>query len=303
MAAEMKHRLGVSYRKICDFLETYCHLKACPAAFIRAEQRLAELAKPTYELLLDALRQSNVVHADETGWRIGRLSAWLWVFSSKSTTIYAIRQSRAHEVPQEILGPNFDGYLIVDGLKSYDVLDVAKGRCNGHLLRRCKALRDLVPGKEQKHIAALSDLLKEAIDLAQRREELSADGYARRVQEIENRLDAWLEANLRKHSLSPELDRLDAHVRAHRGEWLVFLHDPAVPPTNNHAEQMLRPSVITRKLGGCNKNLLGALVHSILSSLMVTCHRQGKRFLDLASKLWQSNEPQAIPLDTVPRAG
>jgi transposase len=303
MAAEMKHRLGVSYRKICDFLETYCHLKACPAAFIRAEQRLAELAKPTYELLLDALRQSNVVHADETGWRIGRLSAWLWVFSSKSTTIYAIRQSRAHEVPQEILGPNFDGYLIVDGLKSYDVLDVAKGRCNGHLLRRCKALRDLVPGKEQKHIAALSDILKEAIDLAQRREELSADGYARRVQEIENRLDAWLEANLRKHSLSPELDRLDAHVRAHRGEWLVFLHDPAVPPTNNHAEQMLRPSVITRKLGGCNKNLLGALVHSILSSLMVTCHRQGKRFLDLASKLWQSNEPQAIPLDTVPRAG
>jgi transposase len=303
MAAEMKHRLGVSYRKICDFLETYCHLKACPAAFIRAEQRLAELAKPTYELLLDALRQSNVVHADETGWRIGRLSAWLWVFSSKSTTIYAIRQSRAHDVPQEILGPNFDGYLIVDGLKSYDVLDVAKGRCNGHLLRRCKTLRDLVPGKEQKHIAALSELLKEAIDLAQRREELSADGYARRVQEIENRLDAWLETNLRKHSLSPELERLDAHVRAHRGEWLVFLHDPAVPPTNNHAEQMLRPSVITRKLGGCNKNLLGALVHSILSSLMVTCHRQGKRFLDLASKLWQSNEPQAIPLDTVPNAG
>jgi transposase len=303
MAAEMKHRLGVSYRKICDFLETYCHLKACPAAFIRAEQRLAELAKPTYELLLDALRQSNVVHADETGWRIGRLSAWLWVFSSKSTTIYAIRQSRAHDVPQEILGPNFDGYLIVDGLKSYDVLDVAKGRCNGHLLRRCKTLRDLVGGKEQKHIATLSDLLKEAIDLAQRREELSADGYARRVQEIENRLDAWLEANLRKHSLSPELDRLDTHVRAHRGEWLVFLHDPAVPPTNNHAEQMLRPSVITRKVGGCNKNLLGALVHSILSSLMVTCHRQGKRFLDLASQLWQSNEPQAIPLDTVPRAG
>src|SRR5271165_4094774 len=60
MAAEMKHRLGVSYRKICDFLETYCHLKACPGTFIRAEQRLAELAKPTYELLLDALRQSNV---------------------------------------------------------------------------------------------------------------------------------------------------------------------------------------------------------------------------------------------------
>ena len=63
---------------------------------------------------------------------------------------------------------------------------------------------------------------------------------------------------------------------------------------------MLRPAVITRKVGGCNKNLLGALVHGILSSIMVTCHRQGKRFLDLARKLWQSNEPQAIAVETLP---
>ena len=63
----MKHRFGVSYRKICDFLLTYCHLKVCPAAFIRAKQRRADLAKPTFELLLEALRQSGVVHADEPG--------------------------------------------------------------------------------------------------------------------------------------------------------------------------------------------------------------------------------------------
>jgi hypothetical protein len=45
---------------------------------------------------------------------------------------------------------------------------------------------------------------------------------------------------------------------------------------------------------------MGALVHSILSSIMVTCHRRGKRFLDLARTLWQSSEPQAIPVDTLP---
>src|SRR5581483_5158334 len=230
-----------------------------------------------------------------------RLSAWLWVFSSKNATIYAIRQSRAHDVPEEILGPHFDGYLIVDGLASYDVLDVAKGRCNGHLLRRCKKLKEIVPSKEQKHIAALSDLLKEAIELAQRRAELAAEDYAQRVQAIENRLDAWLDANLRKRAPSEDLDRLDAHVRAHRAEWLLFLHEPEVPPTNNHAEQMLRPSVITRKVGGCNKNLIGALVHSVLSSLMVTCHQQGRRFLDLAKQLWQQNEPMPVALDTVPK--
>ena len=86
------------------------------------------------------------------------------------------------------------------------------------------------------------------------------------------------------------------HVANHRDEWLVFLSDPEVPATNNHAERMLRPAVITRKIGGCNKTLLGALVHSILASIMVTCHQQGRKFLDLARQLWSTSEPQAVPL-------
>jgi hypothetical protein len=49
---------------------------------------------------------------------------------------------------------------------------------------------------------------------------------------------------------------------------------------------MLRPAIITRKVGGCNKTRWGALVHSVLTSIMVTCHRQGQRFLDLARRLW-----------------
>jgi transposase len=177
---------------------------------------------------------------------------------------------------------------------------VAKGRCNGHLLRRCHKLRGTVPTPEQEHLTALSDLLKEAIALAGRREEVQAEDFARRVQDIEDRLDRWLEANLRRKRCSADLDRLDSHIRAHRGEWLVFLHDPEVPPTNNHTEQMLRPAVITRKVGGCNKTLWGALVHSILASIMVSCKRQGRRFLDLARRLWQRSDPQAIDLEALP---
>jgi transposase len=301
LAAELKHRLGVPYRKICDFFTTYCDLQVCPATFVRAEQRLAELAQPAYELLIDALRRAHVVHADETGWRINAVNAWLWVFSSKDTTVYVIRSgpgSRGHDVPADLLGPDFDGYLIVDGFAAYDVLQYAKGRCNAHLLRRCKELAGTVPSKEQPYLDSLSALLREAIDLAQRREQLTSDGYARRVAEIENRLDAWLDAL--PVTLSPELDRLDNHVRAHRGEWLVFLHDAAVPPTNNHAEQMLRPAVISRKVGGCNKSLRGALVHGVLASLMVTCKRLGRSFLAFARRLWRAGQPQAIDLQALP---
>jgi serine/threonine protein kinase len=144
----------------------------------------------------------------------------------KEATIYVIRSgagARGHQVPEDILGPDFDSYLVVDGLRSYGVLEVAKGRCNGHLLRRCKDLQDVVSSKEQPFLESLSTLLEDAIDLARRRDQLTPTGHARRVQEIEQRLDDWLDGPPR--SVSPELDRLDNHIRAHRGEWLVFLHD------------------------------------------------------------------------------
>jgi transposase len=305
MASELKHRLGVSYRKICDFLKTYCGFSACPATFVRAEQRLAQLARPTYDLLIDALRRCAVVHADETGWRVNAINGWLWVFSNKDLTIYTIRtgdKARGADVPKEILGPDFDGYLIVDGAKAYQCLQYTKGQCNGHLLRRAKEMSDTASGNERKLLRTLSTLIQEALDLAQRRDQLTTHGYARRVQEIDNRLEDWLVNRFaRFESLSPELRRLAKHIANHRDEWLLFLHDPVVPPTNNHAERMLRPAVITRKVGGCNKTLLGALVHSILASIMVTCKQRGQKFLDLARRLWSEGKPQAITLVPKPK--
>lgn len=216
------------------------------------------------------------------------------MFSNQDVTVYAIRQSRGHEVPEAILGPDFDGWLLVDGFAAYTVLEYAKGQCNGHLLRRAKKLRDQVPEGEVHFLDELSHLLQEAIDLAQRRSDLTETGYRRRVAELEKRLVAWVLA--KPQGCSDDLRRLHRHLCNHITEWFVFLHEPEVPPTNNHAERMLRPAVITRKVGGCNKSLLGSLVHSVLASIMVTCKQQGQKFLELARRLWQGGEPQAIPL-------
>jgi transposase len=297
MAAELKHRLGVPYRKICDFFATYCDLHIAPGTLVRAEQRFAELARPIYDLLIDALRRAGVVHADETGWRIHGINGWLWVFTNPQVTVYAIRTgkgARGHNVPEEILGPDFDGYLIVDGFLAYTALAYKKGQCNGHLLRRAKDLHDTVPNKEHQYLDRLITLIQDAIDLARRRDELTPEGYRRRAGHMEDRLILWLRGLPRKQSRA--LERLANHLTKHLDEWFVFLYHPEVPPTNNPAESMLRPAVITRKVGGCNKSLLGALVHSVLASIMVTCKQQGKKFLELAKQLWAATAPKAIAL-------
>lgn len=298
MGAELKHRLGVPYRKICDFFATYLDIGVCPATLVRAEQRLVALALPSYQRLLDALRRCHVVHADETGWRIGQVNAWLWVFSAQTVTVYVSETSRGHAVPEAILGPEFAGVLVVDGLKSYDVLAYQKGRCVGHVLRRTSHLADALTGVDQYYVEELQALLRAAIALAQRRPQLTERGYGRRVTQVEARLDLWLTW----HGAAPgaEVQRLARHIAAHREEWFRFLYDPEVPATNNHAERMLRPAVICRKIGGCNKSLLGAIVHGVLASLAVSCKQQGKRFMDLALALFHSPVPQAIPLEGLP---
>jgi transposase len=292
LAAEMKHRLGVPFRKITDLFVSYWHLPVCHAALVRACARLARLTQPTYQALIVTLRESAVVHGDSTGWRIGGSNAWLWVFSAAQATVYLVTPGRGHDVAERVLGVDFGGVFVGDGAKEVDALDYYKSRCLSHVLRRCRELQDAGPPSQVADVEELKTLLQEAIDLGQRRAQLTVTGYGRRVQEIENRLDDWLFSRRRR---TAAVERLVTHLCAHRGEWLVFLHESGVPPTNNHAEQMLRPAVISRKIGGCNKTEAGAETHSMLSSILVTAKRLGHQFADVAVSWLRNGEALALP--------
>jgi transposase len=87
LGAELKHDLGVSYGKVARFVRLTFGLKADASSFARAEQRLAQDFAPTYADLQTQLRQSAVAHADETGWKVGGHSAWLWVFTNAQVSV------------------------------------------------------------------------------------------------------------------------------------------------------------------------------------------------------------------------
>jgi hypothetical protein len=58
---------------------------------------------------------------------------------------------------------------------------------------------------------------------------------------------------------------------------------------------MLRPAVITRKTNGCNHTQDGATVHSILASVLVTCHQHAIPVLDYLVQLQQfGSTPPAL---------
>jgi len=87
LGADLKHRLGIPYRKITELFETAFGLEVSPGGLCQADGRLAEQAEPIYRQLVEAIRRCTAVHVDETGWRIGVLSAWLWVFTSQKMVV------------------------------------------------------------------------------------------------------------------------------------------------------------------------------------------------------------------------
>jgi hypothetical protein len=290
LAADLKHRFGMAYRKIAMFLAAYFGIRVTHGALVQATVRLAKLGEMTYLGLIATVRESRVVHTDDTGWRIDGESAWLWVFATSEVTVYVIAQSRGANVVREVLGVGFRGHLVSDGLPALDSLTYERAQCLGHLLRRAADLAELHQAGAARFPLAVKRLLQDVIALRGHRDGLAPSTYRRKCREFENRLDRLLDG----HSTVRENEKLRRHMLRHRDELLVCLYEPDVPPTNNLAEQQLRGAVIVRKLGGCNRSPIHAWAHAVHASVAQTAHRNGWHYVDFVA-LWM--RPRAGPHD------
>ena len=298
LASDLKHRLGVSYGKVSEVLNDTFELQVCRSGWCRADQKLAETARPVYEKLVDVVRQCSVVHADETGWRIDTLSAWLWVFTNRQATVYAIRDNRSSDVVIEVLGREFQGVLASDCFLAYDdrrLKDWLKQKCLAHLLTDLKEMKESKTGRALHFARQLTLVLQQALALKAEKNSLDPFSFYQRSQILEAQLDALIAS--RRRLSDRDNARFARRLRKHRSHLLRFLYVDDLEATNNQAERMLRPAVITRKTNGCNRTRQGADAHAILSSVLVTCHQHSVPILDYLVHLQRSglSPSQAIP--------
>ena len=291
LASDLKHRLGGSYAKVSETLNDAFGMQVCPSGWCQADQRLAEVARPVYQELIEVIRCSAVVHADETGWRIGTLSAWLWVFANQEATVYTIRDNRSSDVVVEILGEKFKGILASDCFVAYDdkrLTDWLKQKCFSHLLKDLKGMEESKTGRAVHFAQQLTTLLRAALALKAEKACLDPLVFTQRAQALETQLDTLIS----KHRNLKDRDnlRFARRLRKHRPHLLRFLYVDCLDATNNLAERQLRPGVIIRKTNGCNRANGGAEAHSILTSVMVTCHQHSVPILDYMVSLQRFGE-------------
>ena len=69
-------------RSVQWYLDTVHQLRLSVGAIVSAIHRTAQRAQPAVAAILDRIRASPVVHADETGWRQSGANGYVWTFST-----------------------------------------------------------------------------------------------------------------------------------------------------------------------------------------------------------------------------
>jgi len=74
---------------------------------------------PVHQELVRRANSSPVVVMDETGWRVGSKSAWLWEATNHEVALYWVAEGRGFEEACEVITADYSGTIVRDGWAPY----------------------------------------------------------------------------------------------------------------------------------------------------------------------------------------
>lgn len=267
---------GVPVRKTPAIVEDLTGVRLTQGAITQDALKQSEDAVgASYEALRASVRQQSVVHTDDTGWRVGGAPAFLMAFVNRSLSVYQVRPRHRNEEVRELIPADFQGVMVCDRGRSYDAVeleDVAQQKCLGHMMRNAKAVEESKTGRARQFSKKLKELLRQALALSAKKNEMDAADYGRQVDELNGDLTFHLRDRVLRDEDNQRL--LNGVGAQHdRLRVLSFLTEEGVEPTNNRAERDLRPAVIARKVSHCSRNQRGARAFEAFTSVLQTIRK------------------------------
>ena len=286
LIATLREEGQLPIRSVQWYLDTVHQLRLSVGAIVSAIHRTAQRAQPAVAQVLDRIRASPVVHADETGWREDGANGYVWTCSTPTERYFpcssqgqALRRGRGKAVVDEALSDAFSGVLVSDCYAAYHHYDGPKQRCWAHpcssqgqaLLRDIHDLRARYP--DAAPLARWADAVHGIYDRAK----ACTHPQAKRRRTAQLALERQLLALGQpfRHDPSATQAKLCRRIERQLRELFVFVAEPAAPPDNNAAERSLRHLVVSRKTSGGIRSEQGTERKMTLASLFGTWHAQG----------------------------
>ena len=218
------------------------------------------------------------MHADETYSILDGKRAYFWVHGTTRYVHFTFGTTRSGKVSRDVLGDYFTGTLVTDCYSGYIAhVAGAKQKCLIHLARTAREWQKLTNtgSKEFVFFDAVKQFVKRGCEFHRLRGKGLLDATQVAVEkqwlrDEQTRLETWSLTHAKALTLQ-------ARIVDYHDEWLVFVDDPRVPPTNNLAERALRPLVVLRKITFGHRSLAGGQRMAALMSVAETARRHGHR--------------------------
>ena len=276
---------AVSINRTHEILSSVFNVQISTGTISNMVSACAKTVQASVEEIKEAVKESPIIHNDETGTRVEKKNFWAHVSSTALLTYIAIHCKRGREAMDAIgvlLG--YCGTAIHDCLASYFTFeDMRHGLCNAHLLRELTAV---VENTKQ---AWAQDLIELLLEMKAHKEKLIAKGNQnpsqRMLTKYNNRYDELLAIALEKNPIRPKVNNrkpkrgktgaLVDRLILRKDEFLLFFADFSVPFDNNQAERDIRMFKTKQKVSGCFRTVQGAEDYATIMSYVGTARKNG----------------------------
>lgn len=252
--------------------------------------KAANSCKTLYDLLKEYIVFGPLINADETRVKVlkepGRKAqdmSWMWVFlggsiPEKRCVVFSYAPTRASEVPFEFL-KDYTGWLQTDDFSAYhtalskinklDAKKIIQVLCWAHSRRK---FFDAWKVTKSVHAKKAVEYIGKLFELEKLRQRLTPEDFfterKNQANQIFKEFKEWLVDISQQTPPKGSLGRAIAYTLDNWEQLIIYVDHPLLTPSNNLAENAIRPFVIGRKNWLFCVSPEGAWASAILYSLI-----------------------------------
>ena len=294
LAVYLKHHGMISYERLQELYKDLFGIELSQGSLVNFVTECSNRIEPVIEEIKEAIIASDVVHFDESGFRVLGSLHWLHCASTEALTYYFAHKKRGTTAMTDMgVLPYFVGTAIHDHWESYyTYMSCRHGLCNAHHLRELiyfgehdekwaeKLMGCLIDGKNEK-----DDLLvfpeKRIIYYKNRVKRILSEGLYLHPKRVKTNKSRGRQKQSPQHNL---LSRMSKKV----DDVLRFIIDPAVPFDNNQGERDIRMLKIQQKVSGGFRSYQGAQSFCIIRGYISSIRKNGQSVFEAIRSAWTS---------------
>lgn len=270
---------GLSQRETQEALEGLFGLEIGLGSVSRLENQVSEALEAIVEEATAEIKNSPSVNVDETGWREKGQRSWLWVARTKLLAVFTTIKTRGKTGWQSLLGADYAGIVGSDRWSAYNGLATKQRQlCWAHLKRDFQKISER-EGESAEIGKALLEAEAQTFKLWQqvKLDQLDRTQFRGHIGPICNNIHALLvKGSLVKH---PQTASLCKNLLKIEGALWTFVDTLDVEPTNNRAEQAIRPAVLWRRRCFGTQSITGSSYVSRILTVTTTLRLQHRNVL------------------------